>query len=74
MSIDNTYARKGKKKSRQGAINIGISHQKKVINMQTGEVYNSLKQVTECCSVSMSHLVKVLKGRKQGVYKYYKNC
>lgn len=69
-------AHKGKKRTKTHSINIGLGHRKKVLNIDTGEIYNSVKEASIILNISSSHLNNVLKGRKLNKFnlRYYKDC
>ena len=56
--------RKGRKLTEEWKTNIGNSQKKKVVNIDTGEVFNSVKEASEYYNLKDTHISRVCKGKR----------
>ena len=64
-------AHKGKPLSKEHAAKIGESHKKKVVCVETGEVFESVKEAAEYIQVNRSNISNHLGGRLKTVGGYH---
>lgn len=58
-------------KKKNGYVQTNASHKKKIICVETGEIFDSVKETGEHLNVSPSNISHVLKGRQKSVKGYH---